>query len=75
MNWNFEEEANKIHKIEVQSLLDELSVKEEEYCQQARDEGYDNLHDYESDITKGLAKRIIIPIVFILAITAILFLY
>lgn len=60
MKWNFEQEVNKMHKIEVQSLHRELQEKNEPYYKQISDEGYNNLHDYEKDVTAGLMKRLLI---------------
>lgn len=60
IKWDFEQEVNKMHKIEVQSLHKELQEKNEPYYKQISDEGYNNLHDYEKDVTEGLMKRILL---------------
>lgn len=60
MKFNFETELRKMHKKEVQSLHKELAENNALYYEQVAIDGYDNLHDYEADVTAGLVKRILI---------------
>jgi hypothetical protein len=60
MKYSFENEVKKMHKKEVQSLRKEIMEQNEPYYEQVLNEGYDNLHDYEADVTAGLVKRILI---------------
>lgn len=60
MKYNFENEARKMHRKEVQSFRKEITEKNESYYEQVANEGYDNLHDYEADVMEGLVKIILI---------------
>jgi len=60
MKYSFENEVKKMRKKEVQSLRKEIMEQNEPYYEQVLSEGYDNLHDYEADVTAGLVKRILI---------------
>lgn len=57
--YSFEKEVSKMHKREVLSLRKELTENNEPYYQQAAESGYDNLHDYEADISAGLIKFVL----------------
>jgi len=67
MGW-FEDEAHKMHKKEIQSLKDELSVNSEAYVKEVRDSGYDNIEDYERDVNKRFGLGCLIAIIGVIAI-------
>jgi hypothetical protein len=69
--WDFNKEVELAQRKEIEGFLTELSLKSERYYQQAQDEGYDNLHYYERDVSIGLTKRIgLITIMIIIAMIA-----
>gem|GEM_PF-6702911 len=51
-----------MHKKEVQSLHVELQERNETYYEKISDEGFDNLHDYEKNVTSGLMSRLLIAV-------------
>ena len=57
-----------MHKKEVKSFLEEQSVKEEAYVKEAEKAGFDNMHDYESMLLRGVVKWIFIWSVVVLAV-------
>jgi hypothetical protein len=74
MKYNFKTESRKIHRREVQSLHKQLLENNEPYYKQVADEGYDNLHDYETHVTTEMMKRILIvlTIVFVFIVGSLL---
>jgi len=51
MGW-FEDKADEIHKKEIKSLRDEMSERSEEYVEEVKSAGFDNMHDYEASVNK-----------------------
>lgn len=72
---NIKKEARKIHKKELKLFRKDLLEEDELYYKEVVGSGYDNLHDYESDITAGLIKRILITVIitFVLTVSYVMF--
>lgn len=68
MEYNFEAEVLKHQQKELDAWRKEQSEKEDWYTKEVADAGYDNLHDYERDITGRLMNQLLIAVVVIACI-------
>ena len=68
MEYNFEAEVLKHQQKELKAWRKEQSEKEDVYYKMVADEGYDNLHDYERDVTAQLMNRVLIAVALVICI-------